>query len=63
MRVGLEILSVAVANRLWHNYSDCLVKDKMEITIIILIVIVIGIFLFMGYKGTKNSKNKPPQVK
>jgi amino acid transporter len=63
MRPLVEILFVVVMNCLWHNYSDCLLKDNMEITIIILIVIVVGIFLFMGYKGTKNSKNKPPQVK
>jgi hypothetical protein len=35
----------------------------MEIAIILFIVIVFGAYLLMGWKGSKDSKNKPPQVK
>jgi hypothetical protein len=35
----------------------------MEITIIVIIFIALGIYLLVGYKGSKESKNKPPEVK
>jgi hypothetical protein len=35
----------------------------MEITLIVIAFIVLALFLWMGYKGSKDSKNKPPQIK
>ncbi len=35
----------------------------MEIAFIIFIAIGLGLFLLMGYKGSKASKNKPPEIK
>jgi hypothetical protein len=35
----------------------------MEILLIVFIVAGLGLFLFLGYKGAKDSKNKPPQIK
>jgi hypothetical protein len=31
----------------------------MELTIILVIVLAIGAFVWMGYNGSKNSKNNP----
>jgi hypothetical protein len=35
----------------------------MEITLIFIVFLIIGLFLWIGYKGSKDSKNKPPQIK
>jgi hypothetical protein len=35
----------------------------MEITLIVIAFIALVLFLWMGYKGSKDSKNKPPQIK
>jgi hypothetical protein len=35
----------------------------MEIAIIIIVLATLGVYLLIGYKGSKESKNKPPQVK
>jgi hypothetical protein len=35
----------------------------MEILLIVIIVVGLGIYLTIGYKGSKESKNKPPEIK
>jgi hypothetical protein len=35
----------------------------MEITVIFLILAAFGLMIWIGVKGTKNSKNKPPQIR
>jgi hypothetical protein len=35
----------------------------MAITVIIISLLVLALFFYVGFKGTKESKNKPPEVK
>jgi hypothetical protein len=55
----LELASVPVA-----QFSLNLIKvNFMAITIIIVVLIALGVYLLISYKGSKESKNKPPEVK